>query len=110
MIETYYESHNDDRIETINLWQTPLPEFNGEMIDAKHAILYGREFSEAQKQAWGEVNKVIAQFASADKNLFSLPMWNFGIPCRLKQYIDVIVQPGYTLSFRPEEGYRGDSS
>jgi FMN-dependent NADH-azoreductase len=34
-------------------------------------------------------------------------MWNFGIPYKLKHYIDVIVQPGYTFSFSPEEGYKG---
>ena len=50
---------------------------------------------------------VIGQFNGADKYLFSLPMWNFGIPYKLKHYIDVIVQPGYTFSFSPEEGYKG---
>jgi FMN-dependent NADH-azoreductase len=34
-------------------------------------------------------------------------MWNFGIPYRLKQYLDIIVQPGYTFSFSPQEGYKG---
>ena len=34
-------------------------------------------------------------------------MWNFGIPYKLKHYIDVIVQPGYTFSFSPQEGYKG---
>jgi len=36
-------------------------------------------------------------------------MWNFGIPYRLKQYLDIIVQPGYTFSFSPQEGYKGCS-
>ena len=34
-------------------------------------------------------------------------MWNFGIPYRLKQYIDVIVQPSLTVAFSPEKGYTG---
>ena len=106
-IETYRENHSNDRIETIDLWQTPLPEFDGEVIKAKYAIYHSREFTDAQKQAWGMVEKVIAQFTGADKYLFSLPMWNFGIPYKLKHYIDVIVQPGYTFSFSPEEGYSG---
>ena len=106
-IETYRENHNNDRIETIDLWQTPLPEFNGEVIKAKYAIYHSREFTDAQRQAWEKVEKVIAQFTGADKYLFSLPMWNFGIPYKLKHYIDVIVQPGYTFSFSPEEGFSG---
>jgi FMN-dependent NADH-azoreductase len=106
-IETYRENHNNGRVEKIDLWQTPLPEFNDEVINAKYAIYHGREFTEAQKKAWGAVEKVIAQFTGADRYLISLPMWNFGIPYKLKQYIDVIVQPGYTFSFSPEEGYKG---
>ena len=106
-IETYRENHNNDRIATIDLWHTPLPEFNGEVINAKYAIYHGREFTQAQEQAWDAVENIIAQFIGADKYLFSLPMWNFGIPYKLKQYIDVIVQPGYTFSFTPEEGYKG---
>ncbi len=34
-------------------------------------------------------------------------MWNFGIPYKLKHYIDVIAQPGQTFSFSPETGYTG---
>jgi FMN-dependent NADH-azoreductase len=34
-------------------------------------------------------------------------MWNFGIPYKLKHYIDLLVQPGLTFSFSPEAGYKG---
>ncbi|MBF8258907.1 MAG: azoR, partial [Actinobacteria bacterium] len=60
-----------------------------------------------QKAAWKAVEGVIERFKGADKYLFSLPMWNFGIPYKLKHYIDVIVQPTYTFSFSPKEGYKG---
>src|SRR5664279_4152887 len=39
--------------------------------------------------------------------LFSVPMWNAGIPYILKQFIDVISQPGLVFSFDPELGYTG---
>ena len=32
-------------------------------------------------------------------------MWNFGIPYKLKQWIDVITQPGLTFRFDPAQGY-----
>jgi FMN-dependent NADH-azoreductase len=34
-------------------------------------------------------------------------MWNFGVPYKLKQWFDLIVQPGLTFSFSPAQGYRG---
>ena len=44
---------------------------------------------------------------AADRYLFSVPMWNAGVPYVLKQLIDVISQPGMLFSFDPEKGYSG---
>ena len=46
------------------------------------------------------------RFSLADRVLISSPMWNFGVPYKLKQWFDLIVQPGLTFSFNPAEGYR----
>ncbi len=106
-INEYERTHPEDVVETLDLWATPLPEFDGHVIDSKYVILHGLEHTDEQRQAWKGVEDVIEQFIAADKYLFSLPMWNFGIPYKLKHYVDVIVQPGYTFSFSPEEGYKG---
>jgi FMN-dependent NADH-azoreductase len=37
--------------------------------------------------------------------LISTPMWNFAIPYKLKQWFDLIVQPGLTFRFDPAQGY-----
>jgi FMN-dependent NADH-azoreductase len=34
-------------------------------------------------------------------------MWNFSIPYRLKQYIDILVQPGYTFTVDNAGNYQG---
>jgi FMN-dependent NADH-azoreductase len=106
-IDEYKRTHPDDVVETLDLWQTSMPEFDGQVIDSKYVILHGLEHTEEQKRAWRAVEDIISQFTGADKYLFSLPMWNFAIPYKLKHYIDVIVQPGYTFSFSPDEGYKG---
>ena len=106
-VEEYRKTHPDDEIDTLDLWRTTLPEFNGEVIDAKYAILHGQPHTPGQKAAWKAVEDVIERFKGADKYLFSLPMWNFGIPYQLKHYIDVLVQPTYAFSFSPKEGYKG---
>ena len=106
-IDEYERTHPEDVVKTLDLWTTHLPEFDGHVIDSKYVIMHGLEHTNEQRQAWKSVEDVIEQFTRADKYLFSLPMWNFGIPYKLKHYIDVIVQPGYTFSFSPEEGYKG---
>lgn len=106
-VSEYQQSHPDDVVNTLDLWKTKLPEFDGEVINAKYAILHGQEHTHEQKEAWTAVERVIEYFTSADKYLISLPMWNFGIPYKLKHYVDVLVQPGYTFSYSPTDGYKG---
>ena len=106
-IECYLAAHPGDTVDTLDLWQAGLPEFDGATIDAKYAVLHGQKHTPEQLQAWQAVAKIADDFKSADKYLFSLPMWNFGIPYKLKHFIDVLVQPGLTFSFSPQEGYKG---
>lgn len=106
-ISEYERTHPDDVVETLDLWANHLPAFDGHVINSKYVILHGLEHTDEQRQAWKAVENIISQFTNADKYLFSLPMWNFSIPYKLKHYIDVIVQPTYTFSFSPEEGYKG---
>lgn len=106
-IEAYRTAHPDDSVSTVNLFTMELPPFDGFALNAKYAILQGQDHTAEEAAAWKAVEKVIETFTSADKVVFAVPMWNFGIPYRLKHFIDVIVQPGYTFSFSPEEGYKG---
>ena len=51
------------------------------------------------------LERMAMRFALADRVLISTPMWNFGIPYKLKQWFDLIVQPGLTFRFDPAQGY-----
>ncbi len=106
-LEEYRKANPKDDVKRLNLWDYLLPRFDGDILDASYAILNGLEHTDEQRAAWAPVEDIIADFKGADKYLFSLPMWNFGIPYKLKHYIDVIVQPGYTFSIDPERGYSG---
>jgi FMN-dependent NADH-azoreductase len=106
-LETYRKTFPEDQIQTIDLWQKEMPEFSGDVIEAKYAIMHQQPHTAEQIKAWEDVEKIIAEFKAADKYLFSLPMWNFGIPYKLKQYIDLLVQPGYTFQVTPQGEYEG---
>ena len=106
-IESYEESNPADEVITVNVFRKDLPPFDGLAVQAKYTILHGKERTEEELAAWKAVEAVIEEFTAADKYVMAVPMWNFGIPYRLKQYVDVLVQPGYTFSYTPEEGYKG---
>jgi FMN-dependent NADH-azoreductase len=106
-LEIYRAKHPTDTIETLNLWEADLPEFDGATIDAKYAVLQRQSQTPAESTAWEAVVRITEHFKSADKYLFSLPMWNFGVPYKLKHYIDVLVQPGLAIAFTPGVGFKG---
>jgi FMN-dependent NADH-azoreductase len=106
-LDAYATAHPDDTIDRLDLWAVELPRFDGDMLNAKYALMHGGTPTAAEQAAWATVEKLFARFNAADKYLFSVPMWNFGLPYVLKHYIDVITQPGLAWSFSPETGYSG---
>ncbi|MBL7188258.1 MAG: NAD(P)H-dependent oxidoreductase [Phycisphaerae bacterium] len=106
-VAAYEQKHADDEIVTVNLFAASIPNFDGLVVQAKYTILHGQPHSDEEQQAWKNVERVIEQFTSVDKYVLAVPMWNFGVPYRLKQYIDILVQPGYTFSYSEDKGYQG---
>ena len=91
----------------INPWSLNLPEFDGDMLNAKYSVISGTDPSADEVSAWSDVKNIFDEFNNADHYLFSVPMWNFNIPYKLKHYIDIITQPGMSWSYSPEDGYKG---
>ena len=88
-VETYKQANPQDTVEVLNLYEEDLPAFDGLAVQAKYSIMHGKEHSSEEVAAWKAIEEVIEQFKSADKYVLSVPMWNFSIPYRLKQYIDL---------------------
>ena len=86
-LDAYRAKNPGDTVETLDIWKTSLPEFNGDTIDAKYAVLTGQKPTPEQVRL--------------------LEQWNFGIPYKLKHFIDVLVQPGLTFTFTPSDGFKG---
>ena len=106
-VAAYRKAHPADAVETVDLFKADLPTFDGLAVQAKYAIMHGKEHSGEERAAWRAVEALIERFKSADKYVLAIPMWNFGVPYRLKQYFDLVIQPGYTFAFDPEKGYSG---
>jgi len=90
-----------------DLWDGTLPDFGPNAAAAKMAVFGGQEPDGDAGRAWQGIKSTFERFASADIYLFSVPMWNHGIPYILKQLIDVVSQPGLVFGFDPVHGYTG---
>lgn len=92
-------------VDVLDLWSARLPEFSGDTINAKYAKLAGRAMGPGEKAAWDDIVRMIDRLKAADGVVIATPMWNFGIPYKLKHWIDLITQPGLAFSFDPATGY-----
>ena len=106
-IQAKRELNPELEVETLHLWQADLPEFDGDKAAAKMTFFGVGEMNDLQRSAWDHIVAITNQFQLADEYVFAVPMWNGGIPYKLKQYIDIIAQPGLLFGFDPEQGYFG---
>ena len=106
-VARFQEVHPNWDVDVMDVWRERLPEFEGPALEAKYAITNGRAFNTAERDAFAVIERMALRFSLADRVLISSPMWNFGVPYKLKQWFDLIVQPGLTFTFNPAEGYRG---
>lgn len=94
-------------IDRLDLWAENLPAFDGDKAAAKMTFFGDGEMDAPRQSAWDEITAITNRFTAADHYVLNVPMWNGGIPYRLKQYIDIITQPGLLFGFAPDTGYSG---
>ncbi len=105
-ISAYSAAHPEDEVERWDLWDGSLPDFRVGAL-AKMTVLTGGTLTGPEAAAWKAVRDVFDRFDAADKLLFSVPMWNSSVPYVLKQFIDIVSQPGWVFDVDAETGYRG---
>jgi FMN-dependent NADH-azoreductase len=104
-VDAYRATHPKDEIEHWDLWDETLPAFGPTGAGAKMTVFGGGDPAGRQADAWRAARTAFERFDAADRLLFSVPMWNASVPYILKQFIDVVSQPGWIFGVDPEKGY-----
>lgn len=102
--DAYAGAHPGDAVEHWDLWDGSLPDFAAG-ARAKMTVFGGGTPAGAEAAAWAAARAVFDRFTAADRVLFSVPMWNGSVPYVLKQFIDVVSQPGWIFGVDPVGGY-----
>ena len=96
-LEAYQEKNTGDLVATKNLFEESLPAFDGPLLQAKYNVIRGLTHDQEQIRAWQGVERFVDELKHCSKLVLAVPMWNYTVPYRLKQYIDLIVQPGISF-------------
>ena len=98
-LSEFRKNHTDWKIRELNLSEKKLPPLTAKRVEGKYTLMGGKDLSGDIKDSWQEIIAEIEQFTEADIYLISTPMWNFSIPYMLKNYLDIIMQPGYLFHY-----------
>jgi FMN-dependent NADH-azoreductase len=83
----------------LNVWNENLPEFDAASIGAKYKAIKHQPMSDAESRTWSRILELIGRFQQANRIVLGLPMWNFSIPYKLKQLIDLTAQRNYLFTY-----------
>jgi len=101
-LDSYKESHPNDEITELDLYNENLPYLNNDMMNGMFKLGKGLELTEEEKKATDLVNKYLNQFLAADKVVLAFPLWNFTVPAVLHTYLDYLSQAGKTFRYTAE--------
>ena len=85
--------------DVLNVWDENLPEFDAASIGAKYKAINHQPMTDAESLTWNRILELIGRFQRANRIVLGLPMWNFSIPYKLKQLIDLTAQRNYLFTY-----------
>lgn len=59
-ITAFQNADAKNKVETIDLWNFQLPEFDGDHINAKYRVLQGENPTNEETKAWDEISNIVA--------------------------------------------------
>ena len=95
----YKEHVSDVVVDTLDIWQEQLPEFDAEAINAKYKGVSGEPMTPVERATWEKIRELASRFQRADRIVLSVPMWNFSFPYKFKQLIDLSCQRNMLFTF-----------
>ncbi|KRN25166.1 FMN-dependent NADH-azoreductase [Lacticaseibacillus camelliae DSM 22697 = JCM 13995] len=95
-MKSYRAANPDDTIVERDLYKENFPELDGDMLKAFAPNVTPTAEAAAKLAVFGDA---LNQFKTADKVIIANPMWNLGIPTKLKSWIDAITVVGQTFRY-----------
>jgi FMN-dependent NADH-azoreductase len=98
-IENYHKMNPNESIEQIDLYNQEIPQVNSTVLSAWGKFSSGGELTDEEKRITSKMNEILQQFKSAKKYVIIMPLHNFNIPSRLKDYMDNIMIARETFKY-----------
>src|SRR3979411_672783 len=98
-LDAYGKTSASIEIDTLNVWEENLPDFDSQAIGAKYKGVSKEPMDSAELSIWIRIQSLVKRFQEADRIVLGVPMWNFAYPYKLKQLIDIVIQRNIVSPF-----------
>jgi FMN-dependent NADH-azoreductase len=98
-LDAYRALQSDVTIDTLNVWEENLPDFDQEAIGAKYKSINKEPMDPGEAAVWEKIQELALRFQKASRIVLGVPMWNFAYPCKLKQLIDLACQRNMLFTY-----------
>lgn len=99
-LESYTELiPNNETIEQINLYDDVVPMIDKTVLSAWEEQGNGQQLTDEEQKVTERMSEILQQFKSANTYVIVLPLHNFNIPSKLKDYMDNIMIARETFKY-----------
>ena len=98
-LDAYRKASASVEVDTLNVWQENLPDFDSQAIGAKYKGVSKEPMDRSESSIWLRIQSLVKRFQEADRIVLGVPMWNFAYPYKLKQLIDLVSQRNMLFTF-----------
>lgn len=105
-LEAYAKSNPAGVIEQIDLYRDSIPAIDHRILELRGKQGRGEPLNEEERQLTDRMSAILQQFKAARKYVIVMPMHNFNVPSKLKDYIDNILIARETFQYT-EKGSKG---
>ncbi|EHB66012.1 FMN-dependent NADH-azoreductase [Paenibacillus lactis] len=98
-LESYREMNPEGPIEQIDLYREPIPCIDRTFLSLQEKRGSGEPLTEEEQALDSHMTEILQQFKRAKKYVIAMPLHNFNIPSKLKDYMDNIMIAKETFAY-----------
>ena len=98
-LETYRKLNPGGPVEQIDLYRDHVPCIDRVFLSAQEKIKKNERLTEEEQLLTSRMSEILRQFKSAKKYVIAMPLHNFNVPSKLKDYIDNILIAKETFAY-----------
>ncbi len=98
-VEQYRMLNPEAPIEQIDLYREPIPCIDRTFLSVQEKRKKNERLTEEEQRLASRMSDILRQFKSAKKYVIAMPLHNFNVPSRLKDYIDNILIAKETFAY-----------